>query len=82
MAGPRSEDDHHRVIGTRLPAWRQALSHLGEQLAPGQHERQVVEPIESVEPDMLSARIGARVATGRPAISDGNAPWRRALRER
>ena len=71
-----------RVIGARLPAWRQALSQLGEQLAPGQHERQVVEPIESVEPDALAARIGARPAAARPAMSDGNAAWRRALRER
>jgi len=70
------------VIGTRLPAWRQALSQLGEQLAPGQHERHVVEPIESVEPEALSARIGARAAGTRPAIGDGNAAWRRALRER
>jgi len=70
------------VIGTRLPAWRQALSHLGEQLTSGQHERQVIEPIETVEPDTLSARIGVRANAGRPTISDGNAAWRRALRER
>lgn len=81
MAGPRSGDDHPRVIGTRLPAWRQALSQLGE-LAPGHHEREALEPIESVEPDALSARIGARPAGARPALSDGNAAWRRALRER
>lgn len=70
------------MIGTRLPAWRQALSHLGEQLTSGQHESRVPDPVESVEPDTLAARIGARPAGARPAMSDGNAAWRRALRER
>ncbi len=49
---------------------------------PGEHERDVVEPVERIAPDTLAARIGAQPLREQTAMSSGNAPWRRALRDR
>lgn len=81
MAGRPVGGDHRGVIGHRLPALRQAVTELGEQLLPGQQERQAVDPVERIAAEALAARIGARPVAARSAMSSGNAPWRRALRD-
>lgn len=82
MAGRPVGGDHRPVIGHRLPALRQALTELGEQLLPGQQqERQAAEPVERIAAEALAARIGAQSPDARSTMSSGNAPWRRALRD-
>ena len=81
MAGRPVGGHHRHVIADRLPAWRQALTELGEQLLPGQQERQAVEPVERIAAEALAARIGAQPMAGRSTMSSGSAPWRRALRD-
>lgn len=74
------------MLGTRRQTW---LEGLGQQLA-GQPDEQQSEPLESMDPVTLAARIGMRprgdISLSRPATGqanakgDGSAPWRKALR--
>lgn len=68
------------MLGTRRQGW---LDGLGQQLSGGSGE-----PVERLDPSALAARIGMTPKTDAPAPvpksprSDGNAPWRKALRDR
>lgn len=79
------------VLGTRRQAWLDGLGQL-----TGQADRQSADradrsdPIERLDPTALAARIGMRQKSDLSAAgpksqpsqkSDGNAPWRKALRE-
>ena len=72
------------VLGTRRQGW---LDGIGQQLSGGS-DSPSAEPVERLDPSALSARIGMAPKSDAPAArpksprSDGNAPWRKALRDR
>ena len=80
-AGPRSTIVD--VLGTRRQGW---LDGIGQQRSGGSGSPSA-EPIERLDPSSLAARIGMAPKSEAPAPrpksprSDGNAPWRKALRD-